>query len=183
MDKENRRQLFHILVGIIALAVLLHFGRSFTTTATFFIIIIGTILMNLRLLGMKIALVHWFEERFERSDAPLPGWGSACYAAGVLMLLTFLGNVNEIAAAVFILAVGDGLSTIVGRKGRVKLPYNRGKTLEGALAFFVSSLPAWYFIGPAAIPLAAVAGLAETLPKMEDNLVVPLVSIAFFLVV
>lgn len=183
MERETARQLFHLALGIIALLLLLHFGRGFMIGFVFFIIIIGTLLMNIRLRGGSIFVVQWFEESFERPDAFLPGWGSACYAAGVLIILTFLTDINAIAASILVLALADALSTIIGRKGRMKLPYNGNKTLEGSAAFFVSSLAAWYFIGPAAVPLAAIATIAESLPGLEDNLAIPIACTLFFLVV
>jgi dolichol kinase len=183
MERETARQLFHLALGIVALLLLLHFGRGFMIGFVFFIIIIGTPLMNMRLLGSRIAFVQWFEERFERPDAFLPGWGSACYAAGILILLTFLTGINEIAASILVLALADALSTIIGRKGKMKLPYNGSKTLEGSMAFFVSSLAAWYFVGPIAVPLGVVATIAESLPGLEDNLTIPIVCTLVFLVV
>jgi len=182
MDRELKRQLFHMAVGLAALLVLLHFGRGFAIATAFFTIIIGTLLINLRVRGGKIPIVQWFEKEFEREDAPLPGWGSACYATGVLMLLATLSDVNDIAASIFILAIGDGVSTILGRKGKMKIPYNREKTVEGAVAFFVSALPAVGFVGPIAIPAIALATIAETLPVLEDNLIIPAACMAFFLV-
>jgi dolichol kinase len=182
MDRETGRQLFHLALGIVAVLLLLHFGRGFMIALVFFTIIIGTLLMNIRLQGGRIAVISWFEERFERSDAFLPGWGSACYAAGVLILLTFLTDINAIAASIVVLALSDALSTIIGRKGRIRLPYNRNKTLEGSVAFFVSSLAAWYFVGPTAIPLAVVATIVESLPGLEDNLTIPIACTLFFLV-
>lgn len=182
MNKETKRQLFHIAVGLSALLVLLHFGRGFAIAAAFFTIITGTLLINLRLRGNRIPIVQWFEKEFEREDAPLPGWGSACYATGVLMLLATLSDTNEMAASIFILAVGDGVSTILGKMGKLKIPYNEEKTVEGAAAFFVSSLPAVGFAGPIALPAIAVATIAETLPVLEDNLIIPAACLAFFLV-
>jgi len=182
MERETARQVFHAALGVAALALLLLFGREFTTGLLFFIIIGGTFLMNKRLLGEKVPVVQWLEWQFERPDAPLPGWGSACYAAGVLLLLTFLTDANEIAASLVVLGLGDAISTIVGARGRIVLPYNRKKTVEGAAAFFLASLGAWYFVGPAAIPLAAVATVAESLPWLEDNLAIPVACVVFFLV-
>ncbi|MDD5339677.1 MAG: hypothetical protein PHV13_00325 [Candidatus ainarchaeum sp.] len=183
MDHEVERQLFHFLLGVAALLLLLQFGRGFMIALVFFITIIGTLLMNIRLRGGKIFFVQWFEKRLERPDAPLPGWGSACYAVGVLLLLTFLTNTNEIAASLVALGLADALSTVIGRKGKVKLPHNRNKTVEGAAVFFLSSLAGWYFIGPATLPLAFVATIAESLPILEDNLTIPIACVLFFLVV
>ena len=181
MDKEDSRQVFHMLVGLIALAALLIFGRGFMLAALFFTIIIGTLLINARLRGKKIFIVQWFEERFEREDAPLPGWGSACYATGVLLAVAFLGDVPQIAAVIFVLGIGDGVSTIIGLRGKMKLPYNGKKTIEGTLAMFFASLGAFVFVGPTAIPLALVAALAESVPRVDDNLMIPAACAAFFL--
>jgi dolichol kinase len=178
--RELARQVFHMLVGVGALAVLLLFGRGVAMAAVFFTLIIGTLLINARLLGMTLPLIRWFEERFERRDAPLPGWGSACYAAGALLALTFLNDTNQMAATILVLGVGDGLSTIVGLKGSMRLPYNRKKTLEGSAAMFISSLGAYYFVGPAAVPLAVIAAVAESLPRIDDNLSIPIACVLFF---
>jgi dolichol kinase len=182
MDKELKRQLFHAIVGVAVLFMLFHYGRGFAIAAVFSVIMMGMLLMNMRLQGGKLSLIRWFEEQFERSDAPLPGWGSACYAAGVLMLLTFLTNPAEIAACVIILAIGDAFSTIIGTHGTHHIPYNKGKTLEGSVVFFLTSMPAYYFIGPLAIPLVAVATVVETLPKLEDNFTIPIACVIFLLI-
>ena len=103
MNEETKRQLFHIVVGVAAILFLLYFGRGIAIAAAFFTIIAGTILINARLLGKKIGLVRWFEKHFERPEAMFPGWGSACYAAGVLIPLTFLIDVPEITAIIFMI--------------------------------------------------------------------------------
>ena len=183
MERETGRQLFHLGLGIVAVLLLLHFGRNFMIAFVFFTIAIGTLLMNIRLRGGRIGLIQWFEKRFERPDAVLPGWGSACYATGVLILLTFLTDINAIAASLLVLALADALSTLIGRKGRMMMPYNRNKTLEGSAVFFLSSLAAWYFVGPLAVPLAITCTIVESLPGLEDNLTIPIACTLFFLVV
>ena len=182
-DKEMKRQLFHIFIGICALAVLLIWGRGILMGITFFIVIIGLLLINQAYLGRKIGLVEWFIKNYEREDVRFPGWGSACYATGVLMLSAFLNSQAEIAAAIIIIGIGDGLSTIVGRMGKTKLPYNDRKTVEGSLALLAVSLPGWIFIGPAIIPAAIIAAIIEGLPlPIDDNLSIPVALVLFFLV-
>jgi dolichol kinase len=185
MDFEVRRQAFHAMVGLIAIAILLAFGRDAAMAAVFAVLIAGTLMINLRLLGMKIPGVYWLEKNFERKDVPrsMPGWGSACYAAGALIAITFLTDASQIAATILILALGDSISTVLGaRFGKTKLLYNKKKSLEGTLAFFFAALASWYFVGPAAIPLAFVAAMAETIPAIEDNLTIPIGCVAFCLV-
>ena len=180
-NKELNRQLFHIILGLASILMLLHFGRGFMSAAVFFVIIFGTLLMNAKILGAKIFFVEWFERMFERSDAPLPGWGSAAYAIGVLVVLTFISDIAQIVTVIYILAVGDGISTIIGRKGRFRIPYNDKKTVEGSLALFVSSLPGYLLIGPLIVPLAIIAAAVESIPYLEDNLAIPIACTAALL--
>lgn len=183
-DPEVDRQLFHMSVGLLALIVLLSFGRGALIAGVFLILAVGTLLINLRVLGIQIPIIRLFEKKFERKNVIFPGWGSACYAAGVLLLATVLANPQAIAAGITILAFGDSFSTILGRRiGTHKLPYNDKKTYEGVLAFIIFSLPAYFFIGPLTIPLAFVAALVETLPNLEDNLTIPVACTVFLLVV
>lgn len=184
MDEESKRQAFHIAVGLAAMAFLFLFGRGYTIGATFFTLILGMLLINARLLGIRIGLVSWFEKHFERPDALFPGWGSACYTAGVLIPVSFLTQVPEIAAVIYILAVGDGISTAVGRRGRLRLPYNQGKTLEGTVAFVLASLPAYLLVGPAIVPLALLGAIVESIDwRIDDNLMIPIACTALLMVI
>ncbi len=184
MEKnEIERQIFHIIVGLLAIIFLILFGRGMLMGAAFFTLIIGLLLVNLTFLGRRIGLVDWFIKHFERNNIPFPGWGSACYATGVLLVTSFLEDPNAIIAALIIMALGDGMSTLIGRKGRIKLPYNRKKTLEGTIAFFVFSLLGYPFVGGVIIPVAIVAAIVEGLDlPMDDNLTVPIVITFLFLV-
>ncbi len=181
---EIKRQLFHILIGVIALLILVFIGKGTLMAFSFFTLIIGLLLVNLTFLGKKILLVEFFRKHFERKNIPFPGWGSACYATGVLLITSFLTNQNAIAASIIILGIGDGVSTLIGRNGRIPLPYNRKKTLEGSFAFFLSSLLGYSFVGPLIIPAAFLAAISESLDlPIDDNLFVPIITTAFFMVV
>ena len=179
---ENERQLMHFIVGVVSIILLFSLGQIVTRAIVFFVIIIGTLFINAKIQGKRIGFVNWFVEKFERKDVLFPGFGSATYALGVLIPLVFLDDINKIAAVIFILAVGDGLSTIIGKLGKAKLPYNRKKTVEGTVAFFLSSLPAYFFIGEGIFLVAGLGALAESLPlKIDDNLLIPIVATAILL--
>lgn len=100
-------------------------------------------------------------------------------AAGVLGSLWLFPN-RVAYAAVLAVAVADSAATLVGIKwGRVRLPYNPRKTLEGVLASFAAAALcalAYLPLGPALA--AAVAGaLVESLPLGDwDNLFLPLAA-------
>lgn len=180
LKREVFRQGFHIFVGFLAVALLFIFGRTAFFAVVFAIVIIGTVMINLRIRGYVFQPVAMFENLFERNNVPFPGWGSACYATGVLMLIAFLRRPEQIAAGILVLAVGDGVSTITGLlvKFPHHLPYNRHKTLEGTVAFFISSLPAYLFIGPMSIPVAFAGAITESLPVgIDDNLLIPISTI------
>ncbi len=182
--EEFQRQIIHLIIGLLAIAFLFYFGRGMTIGVVFTVIIAGTFMINAQLLGIRIRLLEWIEARFERKDVLFPGWGSACYAGGVLIPLIFLTDINQIAAIIFILATGDGFSTIIGRNGKILLPYNKKKTLEGSLAFVIASLPAYYFIGFMIIPLAVIATIIESIDwGLDDNIIIPIVGTAFLLVI
>ena len=185
MEKtELERQLLHMILGLLALAILLVFGRGILTGMMFFIVIIGLLLVNLTYLGKKTGIVELFVRRFERTNVPFPGWGSACYATGVLLVASFLTDPNVIAASIIILAIGDGIATLAGKAGRIRLPYNRKKTLEGTVAFFIASLPGYFFVGDIIIPIALIAAVVESLDlPLDDNVTIPVAITAVFLVI
>ena len=102
-------------------------------------------------------------------------------------------------AAYAILGVGDAASALVGvAYGRTKLPWNARKSVEGTCAGGVAGFLGGVVLGAAPILFAgalvppvflaivlvgAVAGaLAETIPRVEDNFVVPLASAAVMFV-
>jgi len=184
MNEEVKRQIVHITIGLGALAFLFLFGRGIFIGAVFFTILFGLILINRLYLGTKLPFIDWFIKNFERKDVQFPGWGSACYATGVLLVSCFVTNINFIAASLIIIALGDGIATIAGKAGRMSIPYNKKKKLEGSVAFFLSSLAGYLFIGPLIIPAAVVAMIVESLPiPMDDNLTLPIALIIFFMVV
>ena len=181
--KELGRQLIHVLIGIGLILFLLFFGRTKLIALTFFTLLIGSVLINMKLIGQKIGMAEWFEEQFEREDALLPGWGSAWYVAGFLLLATALTSTEQIAAGIFVLGISDAASTIIGSMyGKHKLFYNKKKSWEGSIAFFIAALPAWFFVGELVIPVALLAAVVESLPlKIDDNVMIPLACITVFL--
>ncbi len=184
MEKETRRQFLHIGIGLAIVAFLLLFGRESSITLSFIVLVGGGLLVNAKLRGIKTDVFEWGLKQFERKRYLFPGWGSICFMAGILIPLTFLIDVNHIATSIFILSVGDAFSTLIGKRGRIKLLYNKKKTLEGSLAFLLSSLLAYYFVGPLIIPLALITTALESLPTiLNDNLTIPVACTIFFMVV
>jgi uncharacterized protein (TIGR00297 family) len=119
--------------------------------------------------------------------------GVVLYPLAVLLLILLFPDRLDIAAAAWgILAVGDGMSCVIGKRfGRRRIPWNREKSIAGSAALFLLGGAAgaalawwcrphvmpppymWYSLG-APFAAALVAAFVETIPvRLDDNLSVP----------
>jgi uncharacterized protein (TIGR00297 family) len=133
------------------------------------------------------------------SFASAPGasvWtGSVIYPISVLaLILLYRHQMHVVAAAWAIMALGDVMANVVGGSLHgLALPWNRGKTWAGFLAFLVAGTAGAYVLTiwtvPAILPAYAftvcaagtlVGALVESIPiGLDDNVTVPLVTGAF----
>jgi dolichol kinase len=206
MRFELRRKVLHVLVAIVAVPalLLLPFGLVFGLALAGILVITLVWAIDRRYLKPDARLPRLHEPlqkilratRREGEDFPfspvlytfaLVVIGVAHVAIGLPWTLAF--------AAFAILGLGDAASALVGvAYGRTKLAWNRKKSWEGTAAGLVAgflaglvmaSIP-YVFAGvpvpPALLGVvlagAAAGALAETIPRVEDNLVVPLAAAA-----
>ena len=180
---EDARQLVHVGMGGVALLLrFLSWHQAVILAAT-------AVVFNMWLLRrVTRGRLH----RPAESDEPIPG-GIVFYPTSVLLLLLLIPSRPDIVAASWgIMAAGDGVATLVGRRaGGPRIPWNREKSVAGTLAFVIAGGAAGAFLAwwcrPIVIPppflwfsiggplIAAVAAAAvETLPiRLDDNLTVP----------
>src|SRR5271157_5837982 len=126
---EIRRRLIHISVGIVVIAALSILGAGsfeYIEGVLFTLFLIGLWIIDQKLKKRKLPVVDYMLELFERPHA-LPAYGAFWYGMGVLLLLSFVMNLSFVRAGIAILAVGDGIATLVGRSGKVRLFYNQNK--------------------------------------------------------
>ncbi|EKF86856.1 diacylglycerol/polyprenol kinase family protein [Methanobacterium formicicum] len=97
----------------------------------------------------------------------------------IITLYIFQFNMAIANAAILILLFGDSASTLIGRRfGRIKLPFQSHKTLEGSLTF----LGVGFLVSLTQLPLipafiGALAGtLTEAYSPIDDNVPIPLIS-------
>lgn len=106
--------------------------------------------------------------------------GFVYFFIGIILTLYFFQFNMAIAnAAILILLFGDSASTLIGKRfGKIKLPLQSHKTLEGSLAFllvgFLVSLTQLSLIPALAGSLAGA--LTEAYSPIDDNVPIPLVS-------
>ena len=126
-------------------------------------------------------------------------WSPVLYTVSLILIglaVEFLGMSWSIAFAAFaILGIGDAASALVGvAYGRRRLPWNRKKSVEGTFAGLVAGFLAgvvmgilpFAFSGQLVPPVylgvilagATAGALAETVPRVEDNLIIPIASAA-----
>jgi dolichol kinase len=101
------------------------------------------------------------------------------HALGIaLALIIFPPQIGY--AAVAVLSLGDSSASIFGKRfGRMKVPFNRGKSVVGSVMGLVFAfLGALLFVDWFTAAVGAAAGiLIEVIPTpIEDNLLIPLVA-------
>ena len=185
--REVRRRALHIGFGVLMVVFFSLLGKEgfeYGEALIFISLVITVFFMDQKLKKKKIPIVDFLIEKLERPNI-MPIHGAFWYGVGLLLILSFLNNIKYIYASIVILAFGDGVATLVGRRGKIRLFHNKNKTLEGSIAFFIaSSIASYPFIGIVALPLSLLCAFFESInANLDDNLVVPLVCVIFFLLI
>ena len=180
---EFRRQVSHITYGTIIIALIYFLGTAKAEILLLCALFLGMTAMHLRMEKKRAPVVDYLFDLLERPMV-MPAKGAFMYTVGAMLALSFLGNLDYALAVLAVVAWGDGMATVFGRHGKAKLPYNKKKTVLGTIAFAAFGFAAAsLFIGWAALPLAILAALVESLEtKMDDNFVIPVACIAFLTV-
>lgn len=206
MRFELKRKILHVVVAIVAVPLLLVLPLPLVMSLGVAGIVGVTLVWALeqrRLRGHpRLAPLHKpFEEVLRATRRPGENypWSPVLYTTALLLLglaHARFGLSWAIGFAAFaILGLGDAASALVGvAYGRTRLPWNPKKSVEGTAAGFVAgslaglvmaSIPFAFALLPipplffGVVLLGALAGaLAETVPRVEDNFVVPLSAAA-----
>ena len=184
---EIRRKVVHA-AGILTIFLILWFDKW---TASWIILVIALAVL---LLGeyrknrnkykiIKSEKLDEFEESIEKvfreherpNDLPFKGateFFIGCFFAAILF------EPKIAIASISVLSLADAISTIVGTYyGKHKIRINKSKTYEGSSAFLIASfLILLFFVNPfKAFIVAIFATFAEMIPKVDDNLTIPIV--------
>jgi len=205
LDLETKRQFIHmsgLATPFYLLIIEIYFGNLAPIFLLAIMLIIGYSLASLYSKGVKLPLFSQLIDMAERKRSKVtPGRGTLRFYTGVLiayiLMLVFNKPYFMFASAVLVLAMGDSASTLVGvRFGKNKIPYNKNKSIEGAVAgfsfAFIGIFLAQVFIF-AVSPLYAViisvsasfiGMLIESLPiPVDDNLSIPVATIVFLSII
>lgn len=179
---EIRRGLLHIFCGVLGMVMLLYLPYAKLIFLGLFLVGICMMICSrkYKITGIAIALCT-FERKCNKN---YPGKGLLFFVLSGL-LVSVLFPVNIALASIAILTFGDPIAGIIGREfGRIKV-LNKNKHLEGRIvAVIVTSMIAGLFVTPLMAVMGASFGMLFELieihygknGKLDDNLVVPLVS-------
>ncbi|HCW32422.1 MAG: hypothetical protein UT55_C0026G0009 [Candidatus Peregrinibacteria bacterium GW2011_GWE2_39_6] len=179
---ELRRQIGHAVIGVGI--IFLNYLDLISPRMLLWVLILGGFL-SLLSLRFEIPIIKNLLAYFERPKhcKTFPGRGSFYMVLGALLSILLFPKTIAL-AAIAIMAIGDSTTNILGRYlGKIYLPYNRKKTLEGALmGIGAASLAAFFFVPFTTAFLASAAALfVETWDlkigiELDDNVLVPLVA-------
>jgi len=184
---EDSRQIVHVTMGSLALLL------RYLTSSQAMVLAGGAVAFNLWALPRLGGTLYRPGEVRQRLRS-----GIVLYPLAVLLLIVLLPDRRDIIAAAWgVLAFGDGMATLVGRRSSgARIPWNREKSIAGSMAFIVCGgaagsflcwwcrltvIPPAYPWFPLCMPWAAaiVAAAVETIPiKLDDNISVPAVASA-----
>ncbi len=177
---ESLRKMAHVGGGLAVLVIAVVFGAGAALWVSALAFAFGLLLSNFALLGLLPKFLAGVFNSMAGGENP-PARGGLGFFAGTVLLFTFSRSFNFALAVLAIVTIGDGLAAFVGRSGKHFLPWNKKKTLEGLLAFWLAGTgAAYFFIGPIPAFFYSLAlALVETLPmEVDDNVLIPVSSLA-----
>ena len=177
---ELRRRLLHIALGpVLVFGV---YTGWLTSWLLFWVLAVG-VLLSFVVRHARVPIIGWFLDNFDRRSEDFPGRGVITYFIGCILALQLFPQ-DVALAAILILALGDGISGLIGPFGRLKTHLSNIKLLEGTLAGVIAgAVAASFFVSP--IEAGAAAAAAMIFEAMEirlnqkildDNVIVPLAA-------
>ncbi len=173
---ELRRKLAHLILGTFFAFLVVSLPHALVVTINA-VLIVGLLVSVYLYQVHDVRFFVWLFGRFDR-PSKFTARGAATFLIGTLAaVLLFTPFVA--ALSILVLAVGDAVATIAGYyAGRHNI--FRNKTLEGTLAFFVSTgVLLAFFVAPiVAISVALVTAILElvTPSYIDDNLILPVAT-------
>ncbi len=174
---EFIRKSIHVLIALVPSMA------QISLNLTYFLLLSGMVAFSfaefIRLQGGKVVVISKLTLlASRRRDDGRFVLGPVTLAIGALLALS-LYPAPAAAIAVYALAFGDSLSSIIGKMfGRIKLPFTDGKTLAGSVACFSMVFAvAWLYTFDlsASVIIGSAAAVLEAIPAKDlDNIIIPL---------
>jgi len=179
ISTEVLRKSIHLVIAIVP--TLATWNKGFTVALLASGVILYTYSELMRLRGFEIIFISKITAMAARKrDAGKFVLGPVTLGIGAMLALVLYPN-PAASIAIYALAFGDGLSSLVGRMfGTIKIPFTGGKSVEGSLTCFLAVLTSAYALTgdfPKSALLALIATAVEALPTKDmDNILLPVVT-------
>ena len=184
--KEIKRQIFHIILGVVILIILNLDITGIKYYLSFFLVIvmITGLILSFVSRTFKIPVISHFLKHFERFDnlKTFPGEGAFFYISGVLFSIIFF-DIKIASASIAILAFGDSVSHLIGKYyGKTKMIIHPEKLLEGMVAGIISAtLASSFFVKfKYAFTASLITMVLESCElkflKLDDNFLIPIIA-------
>ncbi len=176
LQGELLRKALHLLIALVP--SLAAYNRNLTAFLLSSGIMIYTLCETLRLEGWNIPIISYITEKASRKrDQGKFVLGPVTLGIGALLALVFYPAPSA-ALAIYALAFGDGIASLVGKRfGKIRPHWLMGKSVEGSFACFsiiwlIALLSGFSFF--IAVIIASFVTFVEALPlKDMDNIVIP----------
>lgn len=178
LGTEIVRKSIHLLIGLVPTLATWNFGFTVALLVSGILVYSYSELMRMR--GFEIAIVSRITAlAARRRDAGRFVYGPVTLGIGALLALVLYPE-PAASIAIYALAFGDGLSSLVGKAfGSVKIPFTGGKSVEGSLTCFFAVLCSAYLVtgdSRRSAVIALVATVTEAIPSKDaDNILIPTV--------
>jgi dolichol kinase len=173
---ELVRKSIHLLIAFVPWLASLNLGMTVGMLASG--ILFYAACESLRIGGYQVPIISEVTTRAaRRRDGNRFILGPVTLGLGALLSLLLYPN-PAASIAIYALAFGDGLSSLVGKTfGSVRLPFTGGKSLEGSLACMAAVFVASYAVtgdAPRSFAISIAATLIEAAPTKDfDNIILP----------
>ncbi|GAB6089404.1 diacylglycerol/polyprenol kinase family protein [Spirochaeta dissipatitropha] len=177
LQRELVRKSIHVLIAFVP-SIASIIGVGFAIALLSAGIVVYTTAEYLRTQGRRVFLISRLTQMASRErDFGHFVLGPVSLGLGAMLALLFYPY-PAAAVAIYALAFGDGISSIIGKLfGRIRIPGTGGKTIAGSASCFAAVFVAAYPIvqNPAhALVLAATGTFLEVLPSKDfDNILLP----------
>ena len=118
--------MFHLSLG---LAIIILFNSNLINQVNLAIILIAGITLSIILTRWHVPVISWFIKTFDRNDAKFPGEGAVFYVLGCLIVLSIFEK-NIALASIMVLALGDSVATLAGKRFGKKFLKNNKTVLD-----------------------------------------------------
>ena len=179
---ELRRDVFHMGAGVFLMLMFMFESEPVAVTALMLMILGGILAICIAEISKDNPISN-VVVGLERGGAAL-GYGALWLALGSLFAVSFLNTTNVLVvfAAIFI---GDPVATIIGiHFNKIKLPWNRRKSVAGTASYFLAAtIISFFLIGYYALLIGLVGAVIESLRiKVDDNFSVSVLLTALLLI-